>query len=82
MNRSRTMPPDYSPLECERAEMYAQRTVLIELIGALKQTLPNFIADLRTRAAKGGQVKPYPGYLSVKDQLLRDRILALLAEVR
>ena len=74
--------PNHTPLQRERAEMYAQRAVLIELIGALKQTLPDFIADLRARAAKGGQVKPYPGYLTVKDQPLRDRILALLAEVR
>jgi hypothetical protein len=71
----------YSAEERERAEIFAQRAVLIGLLRGLKETHPEMVQQLK-RNLLHGHVKPADSDLHepMKDGLLRNMIEALLAE--
>ncbi len=71
--------PTYSVADRERAELYALRVAVIELLASINELKFGIIDALKQKTI-GGNVKPQPDFLPVKDKLLRERLLALLQE--
>ncbi len=73
--------PTYTTLDRERAELCALRAAVIEVLTSPSDLKPDILDNLRRKAVKE-YVKPSSDFLPVKDQLLRERIMVLLQEVK
>jgi hypothetical protein len=75
------MASKYPPPTRERAELYALRLAVLELLKSVNVTKPGIISELEQRASKG-LVSPAQSedVLHVDDALLRKRVRALVDE--
>jgi hypothetical protein len=78
---AKAMASKYPPPTRERAELYALRLAVLELLKSVNVTKPGIISELEQRASKG-LVSPAQSedVLHVDDALLRKRVRALVDE--
>jgi hypothetical protein len=72
--------PTISSDDRARAEILALRFAVLALLSTVERAHPGLMVGLKEKVMKGESVLPSAADIPAKDQMIRDRLLALLDE--